>query len=178
LFITIIVFETCGEVLDYYQINNYFLDHIYQLIELTLLSVIFWYVIDSPSFRQLNKTVTLTYWVVALFCSLYLEGFDYENKISFFLGSLIIIFYSFRYIYRLYSVPPGQENLLANPFFWIVTAHLFYYYGIFFYMGLKSFIKDESMRERLRVINMGLNYTLYILYLIGFLCKRIFRFTY
>ena len=178
LFIVIIIFEVLGEVLGYNNINAHFLDHLYQPIELNILSIIYKKAIKSNSFQKLVTSITIIFWVVALSYSLFVEGIQNENKFSFFLGSFIMIFYSFRYIFELYTLPPEKINLLSIPFFWIVTANLFYYYGIYFYMGLESFITNETMRDKLIVINMVLNYALYILYFIGFSCRKIFKYTY
>lgn len=177
LFITIIIFEITGEILKQADLNNYFLDHLYQPLELTIFSLIYRSAIERASFKRLTTFIIIIFWCVAAFYSVIVEGLFDENRTSFFLGSFIVIFYSYRYIYQVYAEKPEQTSLLANPFFWIVTANLFYYNGIYFYMGLRNFIEDEETRKNLRIINMGLNYSLYVLYLIGFLCKKIPRFT-
>jgi len=178
LFIVVIVFEILGEILKYYGLANYFLDHLYQPIELTILSIIYKRAIRSYPFQKIIIFIIVLFWFVSLYYSFNVEGVENENKFSFFLGSFIVIFYSYRYIFELYTDPPAKGSLLNNPFFWIVTANLFYYYGIYFYMGLRNFITDESMRDKLKIINMSLNYALYILYLIGFSCRKIFKYTY
>jgi len=194
LFIIVIIFETLGEIykdfsiiilvirsgkiLKYFKVNTSFLDHFYQPVELTLLSIVYKSAIKSYTFQKIVIYIILVFWFVALGYSFFVEGIFNENKFSFFLGSFIVIIYSYRYIFELYTSPPAMVNLLTIPFFWIVTANLFYYYGIYFYMGLESFITNEAMRDKLKVINMALNYALYILYLIGFSCRKIFKYTY
>lgn len=175
LFVAIIIFELAGLLLP--EKHNNLLDHIYQPIEITLLSIIYWHIIESKEMKKVVLYSTTIYWLFCAFSSLLLEGIYSQNTLSFISGSVIIAFYSLCYVYQLYSQPPKAESLLVNTFFWINTAHLFFYYGTFFQMGLDAYIKDRdaALARKLEVINFALNYTLYILYLIGFLCKKIFK---
>jgi hypothetical protein len=109
--------------------------------------------------------------------SIWVEGIFNPNTASFIIGSILIILYSILYKYQLFTSPPTKESLLINPFFWINTANLFFYCGTFFQMGLDSYIRkgNAALADQLHIIIYGLNYMLHLLYLIGFLCKRIFK---
>jgi len=172
-----LVFEVSAEILRHYNINHYFLDHLYQPIELVLLSTVYYHAIDNKSVRKTIKLIVLLYVFASIILSVWVEGIANPNTGSFIIGSTLIIFYSILYKYQLFTLPPTKESLLVNPFFWINTANLFFYCGTFFQMGLDSYIRKENatLADQLHVINHGLNYTLYILYLTGFLCKRIFK---
>jgi hypothetical protein len=175
---TAILFVEVGEiVLNHYRINSNFLDHLYQPVEFTLISLIYRQAIRTPKFDNLVKYLLFFFWIVSVFASVVIEGIFSRNTISFILGSTLVIFYSIYYIFQLYTQPPTRESLLANPFFWINTAHLFFYGGTFLQMGMDSYLmkRDILLAQQLHVINYALNYTLYLLYLLGFVCRRIFK---
>lgn len=192
LFAAAVIFDLSGEILKDMHINNYFLDHFYQIIELTILSVIFWHAIENDEFRHIISVTTILAVLLSLVLSVGIEGVGNKNRLSLFLSSALIILYSLRYLRYLNNSQPTQESILLNPLFWIVAAHLLYYYGDYFYMAPMGFIESTSVQkeikfidkkiifdyqeQELRILHMVLNYTLYILYLTGFLCRRKFIF--
>jgi hypothetical protein len=172
-----LIFEVSAEILSLYDINSYFLDHFYQPIELIFLSTLYYHAIDNKTFRKTIRAVVLLALIVSIVLSIWVEGIFNPNTASFIIGSTLIILYSILYKYQLFTSPPTKESLLINPFFWINTANLFFYCGTFFQMGLDSYIRkgNAALADQLHIIIYGLNYMLHILYLIGFLCKRIFK---
>ena len=62
--------------------------------------------------------------------------------------------------------------MLRNPLFWVSSGNLIFYAGVFFRMGLLNYIIKElpDLAPKLMYINSSLNYILYTLYSIGFLC--------
>lgn len=178
LLLVSLIFEVSDEVMTHFGVNTHPLDHLYQPLELSLLSIIYFFAIDVRPFRQAVKVTMPIALFTMLFWSVGIEGIYNVNTGSFLLGSIIVIVYAIVYKYRLFTQPPTKESLLVNPFFWINTANLFFYCGTFFQMGLHDYIRksNPTLADELFVINHGLNYVLHILYLTGFLCKRIFTF--
>ena len=172
-----LVFEVSSEILALHNINTNFLDHLYQPIELVFLSVIYYHAIGKRSIRKMIGIVVPITVMISIISSVWLEGVENPNTASFIVGSTLIVILSIIYKYQLFTSPPTRESLLANPFFWINTANLFFYCGTFFQMGLDSYIRKGNavLADQLHIINHGLNYMLYVLYLIGLLCKMIFR---
>lgn len=177
LFIAVIVFELTALALQSIDVNHNFLDHLYQPVEVTLLSVVYYHVIPYRSFKKMMFFIIPLFWMFCLYASVFAEGITEPNTISFIAGSIIIIFYSMVYLVQLFTEPPTKDNLLAIPFFWINTGHLFFYFGTFFQMGMDTYIRsiDFALAEKLVVINYALNFTLYLLYLNGFLCRKVFK---
>src|SRR5687767_14610849 len=140
----VLLFEIAGAVLRHYNINNNILDHLYQPIEFTLLSVIYYHAISHRTFRKLIKFIVGIFILVSVLSSVWVEGIFAPNTISFIIGSTFIIFYSIVFMFQLYTLPPTAESLLVNPFFWINTAHLFFYCGTFFQMGLDSYLRKQN----------------------------------
>lgn len=177
LFIVVIVFELAALVLENAGVNHNFLDHLYQPLEISLLSGVYYHVVPDPRFKRIVIIAVPAFWIFAAYASIVLEGIGEPNTISFVAGSIIIIFYSMVYVVQLFTTPPLQDNLLSIPFFWINTGHLFFYFGTFFQMGMDSYIRsvDLALANKLVVINYALNFTLYLLYLNGFLCRKVFK---
>ena len=160
-----------------YEINYHPLDHLYQPIELIFLSILYYHAVNSHSLRKAIKILVPLAILISIAWSVQVEGVLNINTGSFIIGSTLVIVYSIFYKYQLFTSPPTKESLVVNPFFWINTGNLFFYCGTFFQMGLHNYISktNAALADQLFVINHGLNYTLYILYLIGILCKRIFK---
>jgi hypothetical protein len=170
-------FEVGSEILTVRNINSNFIDHLYQPIELILLSALYYHALNKNSHMTIIRLGVPVALSASLILSVWIEGIFNPNTASFIIGSIFIILYSVLYKYQLFASPPTKESLLVNPIFWINTANLFFYCGTFFQMGLDSYIRkgNASLADELHIINHGLNYMLYVLYLIGFLCKRIFK---
>lgn len=177
LLLIVIVFEVVGQALSLEHINANFLDHAYQPLEVTILSLVYARVIMSVTFRRLVAFIVPAFWAFAAFSTFDLEGLASINTASFIGSTLVISFYALVYVFQLYKLPPSSESLLTVPFFWINTGHLFFYFGTFFQMGMDSYIRqaDRALAERLVVINHALNFALYLLYLIGFSCRKVFK---
>lgn len=177
LLLVVIVFEVAGQTLSREHLNANFLDHVYQPLEVTILSLVYARVVVSLTFRRVVAFLVPAFWAFAAFSTFYVEGIASANTASFIGSTLVISFYALVYVYQLYNLPPSSESLLTVPFFWINTGHLFFYFGTFFQMGMDSYIRqaDPALAGRLVVINHALNFALYLLYLIGFSCRKVFK---
>jgi len=173
----VVTIELAKRICGYLGYNNNFLNHIYQPLELLFLSILYYKTITIPFFRKVLIIAVSLVIPASVFASLWIEGLEERNTISFILGSMLIIPFSVTYKYQLFNLPPTRESLLVNPFFWINTAHLFYFCGTFLPMGLDTYFRRRNiaLTEELNIISYVLNYTLYTLYLIGILCNRIFK---
>ncbi len=120
LFFVILLFELGGVLLP--PEANHLLDHLYQPIEFTVLSLIYRHVISSARLKVIITYLIITFWAVSLYYSISIEGIFSQNTFSFILESVIIILYAFGYIYQLYTEPPKEESLLLNSFFWIIDS--------------------------------------------------------
>jgi hypothetical protein len=153
--------------------NLHFLDHLYQPIEFTLLSSVYYHTFNNPFFKKTIIVFITVFLVFAFIASVFIEGIGQENTASFLLESFLLVVLSCLYIFELFE-KPLFDNLLKIPFFWINTGILFYCAGTFFQMGLHSYFtaRNPKLAEQLRLISHILNYFLYANFLTGFLCRR------
>lgn len=152
------------------------LNHVYQPVEFTLLTLIYKTILKNHFISRHWKKIVWGFVVVSLSLSVFVEGLTAPNTLSFLMGSVLVIIYALLYVYELYAYPPQYDGLFSNPYFWINTGHLFFYCGTFFQMGLDAYLMgiDIEVAMQLRIIIKALNYTLYTLYLTGFICRTVF----
>ena len=170
----VLLFESFDYIIEKPERN--ILDHFYQPLEFTLLVIMYSKTLAYKWFNKYKLIYIIGFWVIAMYMSFAIEGLKTFNTLSFLLGSFLTIVMALLFQFQLF-VKPSKEHLFTKPFFWINTAHLFFYLGTFIQMGLNSYIKanNEELADNLHTISYILNYVLYILYFVGITCKTIFR---
>lgn len=166
------VAESIGLYLMLKRENNYFVFHILQPVEYTLLA---FYFQDSIKATSARKLITASIPSFILFCLIdvsWFEPISAPNSYCFMLEAILLIGWSGYYLYQLLQ----QESyipLRSIPEFWISAGVLFFYAGAFFLMGLLNYLtkKDYALAKQLFFINHLLNIILYGLYTAGFLWK-------
>lgn len=150
-------------------------ENFYSLTETVLILLVYRSVIKN------NKTKQVIKWSVPIFILFFIVEFSIEGRkgesIFFMAGShLYIIILGIIYSISTLS-PPFKDKLFRKPFFWINTANLLYFAGFFLYLGLHNYIFSITGEKsiELTVLSVIINFLFYILYTIGFLCRRIFK---
>jgi uncharacterized RDD family membrane protein YckC len=146
--------------------------HGYQLIEFAMISMVYYESFRQMRFKTMVKYILPVYLLAAEIGSVFIEGIKCPNIFSFLLGSFLLVIYSGCYILELFF-NPETENLLRIPFFWINTGIMFYCAGSFLEMGLRLYVQtvNPGVAEELQWISHLLNCFLYLVILIGFLCR-------
>lgn len=174
LIFIILVVETSGYTLKMIlNINNQFLFHIYGPIEYTFLAYLY-----GSSYENRVATKITYYSVILFFLFSFLDSF-YLQKITettynFLLRCLLILLLVLYYFFEKYK-SIEVYNLYRLPLFWISIGNFFFYVGNFFLMGLIDILEKThpSMVNSLFLINTFLNIFLYLMFIVGFLCKKI-----
>jgi len=172
----VLIFESFDYIfIDTIYINV--LDHLYQPLEFTCLTLVYSVTLNWSWFKAKKWVVITLFWILAAVLTFFVEGVYNLNTLSFIVGSFIVLIYAFAYELQLFTTPPSKENLTRQPFFWINTAHLFFYLGTFFQMGFDAYLHNKSPETsyNLYLINYILNFTVYTLYLAGLTCRMIFK---
>ncbi|MEA5257398.1 hypothetical protein VB264_06360 [Arcicella aquatica] len=173
LLFVIIVVETSGYTINkVLKSDNQFLFHIYGPIEYTCIA----YIYSSTFKNRIAKKITLfsifIFIIFSAFSSLYLQTFT-DTPYNFLLRCLLIIGLSLFYFYELYL---KDEIIILTklPMFWISVGNFFFYAGNFFLMGLIDTLErmHSDLVKPLFNINTILNIFLYVMFIVGFLCKR------
>jgi len=171
----VLLFESFDYIIKVEHAN--FLNHIYQPIEFTLMVLIYGRVLDYGWFRKVMIPMIVIFWSLSIYLSIFVEGIENDNALSFVMGNFCIVIFAIIFHFQLLSNPSKEERLFRHPFFWINTAHLFFYLGTFFQMGFNAYLYERvpEVANSLMIINYVLNLSLYSLYLVGFTCKQIFK---
>lgn len=113
-------------------------------------------------------------WTIPFIVSVMI-GLIYWKGISVHKLFLINVFFFVLYaIVYLSQLLRSDENVLANPHFWVVTGILFFHAGFFFLSGFVNYIsqKDLELARKLYSINHIINIFYYSLITYGFVCQR------
>lgn len=173
-FCGVLVFVVIGTELIKQQVDANPVNHLYQLVELWLISLMYYeYYKENKNYFIVTALplllIVLT--TLHLFISFYVEGIYNESTLGFIVNSLLTILLSTFFFYDLYS-KNTEINIASYGFFWINAGNLLYACGTFFQMGLYAYVKkiNPVLADELNLINQVLNYFLYVTYLVGFLC--------
>jgi hypothetical protein len=173
LFIILIV-ETSGYTLKWFLgVNNQFLFHIYGPIEYGFIAYLYGSSYENKMLRNISFFSVITFVIFSIYCTLYLQKIT-DTPYNFLLRCLLILSMVLWYFYEIYN-RPEIVNLYKLPLFWISVGNFFFYMGNFFLMGLIDTIEKQhpEIVNSLWLINVFLNIFLYVMFSIGFLCKKI-----
>lgn len=166
-----IIVQVVSEILEMRQVNSYFIFHYYQPIECLLLLGFYHNIVLNRS--KLLVVISFFAYVLAL-CVHYFRlpaSFYTWDFFDFAVQALIICLFVTIFFLQLLK---NQEktDLKHFPAFWLNAAHLIFYGGCLFVMGLYFYIKnnDSHLARNVLSINHFLNLFLYAAYTIIFAC--------
>lgn len=137
--------EVIGEITSSYGINNSLYYNLLFVYGQTLLFIYFFYLISETT-QWKKRIIKLSTFFVCFgvvysfyFRSIHLVFHNY----SFAIGSLILITLAINFFLDIFNLNKYEDtNLLAVPYFWIVTVILFFYSAAFFYFTPIRFLYD------------------------------------
>ncbi len=150
----------------------YFLYHFFIPVYYSLLAGVYYKYFEKPVVKKLVLYSIPAFILVNVVLSTTLQKLNVVNTYSFMLLTALVLGWVLYYFYELmheYKSP----DLLRMPFFWINAGNLFFYPGMFFLMSFLNVLieNDPALLNVLyNLINRLLNYMLYTLFTIGFLC--------
>lgn len=146
--------------------------HIYTPVEYSLLAIFFYFANTSIRIRKIIIFSIPVFVTVSLIISLKVIGLGSFIGTNDNIEGLLLISFS---IITLFSIPFNPKlNILQLPEFWICVGILFFHSGMFFLNGGYKFFVDrnQNFAEHIRQFIIYLNYFLYIIFSIGFLCSN------
>jgi hypothetical protein len=169
--VTFIVESIGFYLLFYTPRQTYFLYHFYVPFEYAVLALVYSKAISKSWKKKVILISVPAFWLLHLFLSLFIQKIEGDNSYAIMVSLILIVVLSLGYYYELLQ-KEGSAPLFRDPLFWISTGNLIFYSGVFFLMGFLQYLakEDLALAKKLMVINYSLNYILYSLYSIGFLC--------
>ena len=169
--VTFLIECTGFYLLFYTRKPTFFLYHFYLPFAYSVLAFIYAGSIRTGVIKRFIEFSIPGFVALHLFISLFIQKTDSVNTYGVMAGAILFVALALIYFYDLLQ-KEGVVPLLRNPLFWVSSGNLIFYAGVFFLMGLLNYIIKElpDLAPKLMYINYSLNYILYTLYSIGFLC--------
>ena len=129
-------------------------------------------IIRSTIVKKAMQWIVFLFLFISLTNLLFFEGAGELNTINYSLGCLLIVVYSIRFFYELFTLPESVD-LIHEPAFWIISGLLFHYSTSFPLMGMLNFLSNLPLflLEGLSQWLTWTNILLYSLFTIAFLCR-------
>jgi hypothetical protein len=148
----------------------------YAIINFTYLIFLLKSFMTNQKLVNVMGTILVVYPVLALVNLFFIQGMNTFNSYTFLVGCIIVVTASICYFYERVKYP-GPHSLLKDPTFWVSTGLLFFYTcsppltGVLNAISLMPFYNYKT----LYFINLVINFILYLLFSISFICNLIFR---
>ncbi len=166
LLICYVIFESISSYYTYNNQNNIFIFFIGTFVEFTILSVFYYKVLNS---KRIKIIIPIGY---ALFMIALVLDFQNNHLLSFntyslSIESLLLTLYALLTFYEI--LINSEQDIFANPLFWINSAFLIYYSGNLLVFLFNNYLyQTEHVHPKIWMINSILNIIYYIPISIGF----------
>ncbi len=122
--------EVINNVCFYNQINNMPVFHVYTYIEFTVISSIFFLILESRKLKMAVLGLMLGFYVFSAINLIYWESLTDFNSNQFAVEALIIFTYCIAYYSQLMK-NPEFTHLEKHPYFILVSGYFIYFSGTF-----------------------------------------------
>lgn len=170
--VTLIIESFAFYYLFYAKVPTQFMYHFYLPLTYGILAYIYAGNVQAAWLKKLILVSIPGFAALHLYLTLFVQKLHAVNSYAVVVASFLIVALALQFFFQLLQQEESSVPLLRNPLFWISSGNLIFYAGVFFLMGLLNFIMRElpDLAPKLMYINYSLNYILYTLYSIGFLC--------
>jgi|GEM_PF-528951 len=130
-------------------------------------------IIKSKKISKLILVASLSYFIVAILNTFFIQGKSGFHSITYAIGSLLIAGSCIFFFFELF-LSKQAFNLVRMPSFWICVALSFYYLCTFPIFGLANFLDSypDIIKRNLQSIVIAMNVLLYLMFSIAFLCRN------
>jgi len=158
--------------------NNLTLYNFFTVFEFCFYLWIISLIINDKKWKGFIRISIPVYTLVAVTNILFIQKMKTFHTMTYVIGCLLIVFFCIYYFFELFRFPQS-EKLLKNPAFWICSGLLFFYCCSFPLYGLINSWKHISkfVLSNFGTILTILNFFLYSLFMIAFLCFRTRKYT-
>lgn len=145
LIIISILVELINEIFVKYSINDFYLLHVYTVLEFILIAL-FYGIFFKQYFRPLLFYFFIAGFLILTYADTKINGMETMDSLSVSVESLILTGFSlFLFYYVLKNLL--FDNLLASPVFWINTAVLIYFSGNLFLFAFSNYILRSAPEQ-------------------------------
>lgn len=167
-----IVFELLNDLLAFLPMQKNKLYYLYMPVEYALLSTFFYVSVSKSGLKRAILLFFPVYIALVTYFSLNYYHFNEFPSLVYNLGGFLNIIWA---TLALFSIEIEIEKPIYDlPNFWVYSAILILYMGIFFYNGVYNYFlqRETELAKSLRnVINLNFNYLFYIILIYAFICS-------
>jgi hypothetical protein len=172
--------ELIGELTSRYGLNNSLYYNLLFVYGQTSLFIYFFYLIsENLKVRHRIIVLSIIFGCFGLVYSLFFQSIHLAfHNYSYALGSLILIILAINFFLGIFNLNKYEDkNLLAIPYFWIVTVILFFYSTTFFYFTpLRLLYEIEvSLIEPVHLVIRFLAGLMYVVLGLAFFAPYVFK---
>lgn len=147
--------------------------HLYIPVEYLLLAFFYYYNFERNWVKKSILFSIPLFIVICFYLTKYSSSEGEYPTMQFNLEGIVLIILS---VSNLFSLRAEEDSIIyKQPLFWIDIALLLFYTGNFFLMGSYNQLissNPDLAKQYFKFINNSLNYSLYILFIVAFICSR------
>ncbi len=177
LVIVTLPFELYAGYLQSFNNNNLYVYHILIPIQYCFYAYLYYRYIEFKTIKKLILFSIGLVIIAAVVLALTIQPIDYYNSYVIILSNFLLCIWVLSY-YRQLFVHLTIVDLKQEPLFWISTGLLFFALGDFFVEGLMKALLEQSpnmARWYYYNIYVPVLCLLYVLFIIAFICRDIFK---
>ena len=173
-FLAVTIFFETAPVFHLITGNNQWFYNILAVIEDLVFTLLFYILLRGKRTRQFILLCCVIYLGWAMFYHIY-KGTSNFDTTGYRMQAVQIIIFCVLYFRQLLTLE-DERVVLKNPFFWIASASMFFYLGMFLLLTLleiPAFTNMKAAQQLWITINYSLNTLLYTFFAIAFLCPKL-----
>jgi hypothetical protein len=154
--------------------DNKWLYNFYFIFCFLYLAYIYLQIIENEGVQLSIQIFFGVFIVFALINSLFIQGLNSVQSLTFVLGGIFMIYLAGAYFWQL-LVSHHNDKIIHDPFFWMSFGLIVYYGGNVPFYGMFNYLENNFYDFTvfyLLYISNGFATFLYILYLIAFVCRK------
>lgn len=175
LFVTVVIELSAVVLVPKYPVLVINMYNFFTTFEIEFYLLMIRFMIQSRVIKKIILYVLCIYPVLAILNVLIIQKGGFHT-ITYSLGCLLVVSAAIYYFFELFRLPKSVD-LLRESAFWVCTALLFYHTCTFMLTGLwnQLHLLPEVVLNNVTRIFTILNFLLYLLFCIAFLCRIRFR---
>jgi hypothetical protein len=175
--LTTLTAEFIGSYLYSLGKNNLYIYNFFSVLEFSFYLYVISLIISNARVKKYIRIAIILNAIASIINILFIQGMKTTHTVTYSIGCLLIVMACIYYFYELFRLPKSVK-LSRNPAFWICSGLLFFYIcGFPLFAFVNFWGRFKWMVNSFSDIFDILNFFLYSLFTIAFLCSRTPKYT-
>ena len=175
-FILVIFREAVGFALQQSTFNHFLIYHILRPWDFAILCLMYREGMTGLKIKKFFNLLIILFFIFSYTYSFLFNHYNSSTALASSIQNVLMLVLVLSFFYETYE-NAAESNLKRVPLFWISVGFLFFSTGTFFSTGFQSYLQSRNLviAKKIFWLNYVWSYFLYSMFLIGQLCKMIFR---